>query len=96
MNSSAARLFAVIVVTLSIMACGKKMGIPENDVFTLYANAPSDKFWRSHEATFDTPYGAEFNAHKCERAQRLLQDDWHATVKTADVKFWCEKGRYRK
>ena len=90
------RLCAVVVFgALSTVACSEK-GIHDADAFTLYSNAPSDKFSRLHEATFDTHYSSEFNALKCERVQRLLQEWYNVETKTSDVKFWCEKGRYKK
>ena len=90
------RLVAAIVFgALFTVACSDK-GIHDIDVFTLYSNAPSDKFYRLHEATFDTHYGSEMNAHHCERVQQLLQRWYNTETKTSDVKFWCEKGRYKK
>jgi hypothetical protein len=87
---------AIAMVTLlSLVACAEKQ-VPDSDIFTLYSNAPSDKFARLHEATFDARQAVEMNAHHCERVQRLLQEWYNTTTKTTDVKFWCEKGRYRK
>ena len=71
----------------------------EIDVFTLYRSVPSDPMFRVHVATFDAAGpeggGSEFynwsNAKNCERAQQMFQaqPDWK------DVKFWCEKGRFK-
>lgn len=85
----------IVFCAFFTVACSDK-GIHDGDVFTLYSNAPSDKFVRLHEATFDTHYGSEMNSHHCERAQKLLQSWYNTETKTSDVKFWCEKGRYKK
>lgn len=88
---SAALVFCALFTT----ACSEN-DIHEEDIFTLYSSATSDKFARLHEATFDTHYGSELNAHHCERTQRLVQEWYNTETKTSEVKFWCEKGRYRK
>jgi hypothetical protein len=73
---------------------------PEVDVFTLYRNVPSDETFRVHVATFDAtgsdgkgdPFYNWSNTKNCERASRMFQaqPDWKG------VKFWCEKGRFKK
>ncbi|MBE0627765.1 MAG: hypothetical protein IH606_23480 [Burkholderiales bacterium] len=92
-------VFAAIAISLLLAACGEKDN-PDEAIFTLYSSAPSDQFFRGHEATFDAYLKSEdafWNAKKCERVARLLQENWQAEVsKTISVRFWCEKGRYRK
>ena len=96
MRIEKAQIVTVVVISALFTAACSEKGIHDGDVFTLYSNAPSDKFARLHEATFDTHYGSEFNSFKCERVQRLVQEWYNAETKTNDVKFWCEKGRYKK
>ena len=90
------QMVAVVVISVLLTAACSEKGVHDGDVFTLYSNAPSDQFARLHEATFDAHYGSEFNSAKCESVQRLLQEWYNTETKTNDVKFWCEKGRYKK
>jgi len=88
---------ALILITVTA-ACGDKE--PEVEVFTLYRNVPSDETFRVHVATFDAAghegRGSHFynwsNAKNCERAAKMFQ----AQPEWQDVKFWCEKGRFKK
>ena len=87
-----------LVTSFFIAACAQKE--PKVEVFTLYRNVPSDETFRVHVATFDASGGKEIgsdyynwsNMKNCERAQQMFQTqpDWK------DVKFWCEKGRFKK
>lgn len=98
MNNFIAPLIAALSVGYFLVACDKT-ATPDNYVYTLYRNAPSDPAFRVHVATFDSKAyssGNEmdefFNKKNCERVQTMFQSqpDW------ADVKFWCEKGPYKK
>ena len=94
MNTSIKRLCAILAASSIVVACGNKE--PDVEVFTLYRNVPSDQAFRVHVATFDAGKGDEFynwsNFKNCERAQQMFQaqPDWQ------DVRFWCEKGRFKK
>ena len=98
MNTSIKPLCAILAASFLVVACSNKE--PEVEVFTLYRNVPSDQAFRVHVATFDSSgydgKGDEFhnwgNFKNCERAQQMFQaqPDWK------DVKFWCEKGRFKK
>jgi hypothetical protein len=98
MNISIKSLSAVLIASFLNAACGDKE--PEVEVFTLYRNVPSDQTFRVHIATFDAAgtsgKGSDFynwsNMKNCERAQQMFQaqPDWK------DVRFWCEKGRFKK
>ncbi len=60
-------------------------------VFALYRNSVTDENMRIHVATFDATDGEPYNRGNCEQAQLLFQNQ--PGVK---VKFWCEKGRFKK
>ena len=73
--------------------------------YTLYSNHPTNNSARFHEATFDTQSGsdsktwADNNLFLCQRAADSIQKHYSestASLKNSDVKFWCEKGRYKK
>jgi len=66
-------------------------GPSDAEIFTLYRNSVTDEKMRIHVATFDAAEKEEYNRGNCEQAQVLFQGQ--PGVK---VKFWCEKGRYRK
>ena len=88
---------ALLAVATVIAGCTDASG-PE--VFTLYRNVPSDQGFRVHVATFDATghdgRASDFynlsNMNNCERARDMFQalPDWKG------VKFWCEKGRFKK
>ena len=90
-------LFALITSTL-VMGCGNS--IKEQDYsYTLYRNAPSDPSFRVHVATFNSKAysnGEELdelvNKKNCELVQSMYEKlpDW------SDLKFWCEKGLFKK
>ena len=46
---------------------------------------------RVHIATFNADEDESYNKENCETAQELFQKQSGVTVK-----FWCEKGKYRK
>jgi hypothetical protein len=89
-----------IVLIASFLSTSWGANEPEIDVFTLYRNVSSDEAFRVHVATFDATgtngKGSDFynwsNMKNCERARLMFQSqpDWK------DVKFWCEKGRFKK
>ncbi len=99
------KLLSILASILSLAGCNKPS---DEHIFTLYSSYRSN---RIHVATFDaSPKSlndeafekkflevfAENNFHTCNKAALLFQKDWDATVKTAEIKYWCEKGRYRK
>jgi hypothetical protein len=98
MNNSIKSLSVILAASFFVVACGQKESKVE--VFTFYRNVPSDQTFRVHVGTFDASgpdgKGDEFdnfsNFKNCERAQQMFQaqPDWK------DVKFWCEKGRFKR
>ena len=83
-----ARAHYVIVLAYSavLLGCGGY-----SDSFTLYRASPMDPLMRIHIATFDTDQGAKYNHENCNTSATLFQLQSGVTVK-----YWCEKGSYKK
>lgn len=100
-----AKLNAVLIVglaMLSVSGCGEK-DVPDDQVFTLYQNAPSDPSARIGLATFDMKWGDANNHYYCTKFAGFVQAEWDANGGKAtlvpgvkEVRHWCEKGRYKK
>lgn len=60
-------------------------------VYTLYRNSMALENIRYHIATFDSADGQDYNEKNCWRAADLFQ-----AQKGVGVRFWCEKGRFKK
>ena len=91
---------------LALIGCDQSN---DDHIFTLYSNYRNNN--RLHVATFDaTPNSwsdkktdeqfkklfTEENSNECNKVAELLAKEWVNTVKNNDVRYWCEKGRYRK
>ena len=92
--------FNFVAATLCMAACSEQ-SVPESDLFTLYStNFPYDH-GRSGVATFDLAK-EPFNSTMCQEAAELYQADFEKRKKAnnwnADTKmrYWCEKGRFKK
>jgi hypothetical protein len=59
--------------------------------FTLYRSSPIDPNMRIHVASFDSTDGEAYNRENCELAAQLFKAQPGVTVR-----YFCEKGRYRK
>lgn len=95
------RWFIIAVVAHGLAAC-REDSVPENQVFTLYQNAPSDPSARVAVATFDMRWGEKNNYYYCQKFAAFLQAEWDTNggkqthiPGVKDVRHWCEKGRYR-
>ncbi len=75
----------IILISLFLMSCS------QNESYTLYRNSVVDKTMRLHVATFDAKDGEKYNQENCEIARELFQKQ-----DGVKVKFWCEKGVFRK
>ncbi len=97
--------FYTVLLSLTLIGCDKKN---DEHIFTLYSSYMNN---RIHVATFDaTPISwddkktdeqfkkmfTEENFSECNKVASLLLADWKSTVKTEEIKYWCEKGKYRK
>lgn len=65
----------------------------DGDTYTLYRSSPVDSNMRIHVATFDARVASAdpYNKANCEIAAGLFSNQAGVTVK-----YWCEKGPYRK
>ena len=78
-------LAAIVTITLPLVGC-------QNDdaTYTLYRNSVTDSSMRIHVATFDSTDGAAYNLENCNVAAGL-----YAAQPGVEVKFHCEKGRFK-
>jgi hypothetical protein len=81
--------FLLISFTLifSIVGCE----LIDDSTFTLYRSSMTDSNMRVHVATFDTDNEVAYNQGNCDLARDLFQSQ-----QGVKVKFWCEKGGFRK
>ena len=98
----------ILLMALFVTGCVKSdvPATPESVVFTLYTNTISDPYYRIHIATFDSyvDFSAEvdaiLNKKYCDEAAVSFQSNFLETTKgiaDADrVRYWCEKGRFKK
>ena len=65
----------------------------DDDVYTLYRDSAlvNGQEMRIHVATFDAVDGESYNRENCQIGQGLFQNQPGVTVR-----YWCEKGRFRK
>lgn len=75
------------LLVLLLLGCQR----PDADTYVLYRDSPNIPEMRIHVATFDSDNGDTYNRETCGLTRDRFQE--HATRR---VKFWCEKGRYRK
>src|SRR3954451_24820841 len=59
--------------------------------YTLYRDSMALEKARIHVASFDAADGAEYNAENCRVAQDLF-----ASQPGVKVRYWCEKGRFKR
>ena len=79
-------LLGVSVIGLAFLAA-----CSDDNAYTLYRDSPISASMRIHVATFDTSDGDAYNKENCQLAERLFQQQPGVTVK-----FWCEKGTFKK
>jgi len=65
--------------------------LSESQAYTLYRDSPTGKDLRLHIATFDASESEDYNRENCIIASKLFPAQPGVTVR-----YWCEKGRYRK
>lgn len=98
-------IISAILLSITLIGCSKSN---DEHIFTLYSSYRNN---RLPVATFDTEpiswkdkntdeqfikWFAEDNFKECSKVAKLLENEWVNTVKNNDIKYWCEKGRYRK
>jgi hypothetical protein len=80
------RALILTLVALALSGCGES-----DTAFTLYRSSQQSPLMRIHVATFDTADGEKYNQENCQIASELFAKQPGVTVR-----YWCEKGRYRK
>ena len=93
MISSYRLIIAAMLVALGSTGAFAEFGtkVSKDRVYTLYRNSVLDENNRIHVATFDADEEEDYNKGNCDIAQGLFQQQ--PTVK---VKYWCEKGYFKK
>jgi hypothetical protein len=94
-----------LLFSLALLGCSKNN---DDHVYSLYSSYKNN---RLHVATFDTTpiswddkktdaqfkkWIEEENFIGCKKVAVLLEKDWKNTVQTDEIKYWCEKGRFRR
>lgn len=77
-----------------IFVCGLWSAIfggGDGATYTLYRNSVPDVLMRIHVSTFDAADGEEYNQENCEIAASLFREQ-----PGVSVRYWCEKGSYRR
>lgn len=85
-----ARWVGFVTITWASISLAQAQSRNE-DSYTLYRNSVSFADMRIHVATFDAEDGEQYNKENCNLARELF-------VKQPGVivKYWCERGRFRK
>ena len=99
--TSIIRSLVIVAVALGLAACSEK-SLPELEIYTLYSSNYPTENGRSGVATFDLANIPELNGQICQESADLFQADfekkkrengWSANTK---MRYWCEKGRFKK
>lgn len=90
-NIISALFLSITLASVANAAIGLRA--PEDIVYTLYRSSavPGGELKRIHVATFDAAGGEDYNLENCNIVRQLLQAQPGVTVK-----YWCEKGYFRK
>lgn len=80
------RLLALCLPLFLIASCNDDSG-----QYTLYRNSALDAKMRVHVASFDSSDGDAYNSENCQVAEGLF-----VAQPGVQVRYWCEKGRFRK
>jgi len=80
-----------ILLWFTVSCSGSEQKVSRDRVFTLYRDSVTDQNIRIHIATFDVDEKETYNKENCSVAQELFKNQ--PGVK---VKYWCEKGYFKK
>lgn len=80
----------LLLLAIALSGCSAA-GMNEDQIFTLYRGSPLDANMRIHVATFDATDGEAYNRENCEIAAKVFKEQPGVTVR-----YFCEKGRYKK
>ena len=91
-NLCMAGLVAILCAIAALVGCTRPIPT-EDSVYTLYRSSALENgsSMRIHVASFDSSDGEDYNRENCAVGQNLFQSQGGVAVR-----FWCEKGRYRK
>lgn len=88
---------AILAISTAILAA-LAAGCSPSNTYTLYRDGASNSqlgvdlsAMRIHVASFDASESEDYNLDNCQTAQQLFQSQPGVTVR-----YWCEKGRYKK
>lgn len=76
--------FVLLLLTLS--SCSP---YDDSGIYTLYRGSILGDL-RIHMATFDADEGESYNSYNCQLTADLIM-----AIPGVEVKYWCEKGRFR-
>lgn len=82
---------ALVVAFAASFVVASEADAQDENVYTLYRNSVTDRALRIHIATFDANEGHAYNMENCQLAADLF-----AGQSGVSVRFWCERGRYRR
>jgi hypothetical protein len=85
-----ARWFGFLTITWASISFAQAQ-VRNDSCYTLYRNSKSFADMRIHVATFDAEDGEPYNKENCNVAQELFAKQPGVTVK-----YWCERGRFKK
>ncbi|MGG5890989.1 hypothetical protein ACLF3G_28315 [Falsiroseomonas sp. HC035] len=74
-----------VILALGVAVCG------DSTAYTLYRGSVVGDHLRIHIAAFDASDGATYNRENCQTAANLF-----ARQPGVSVRYWCEKGGYRR
>lgn len=80
-----------LAIALGFALCVTGCGVSEGNVYTLYRHGVGMPSMRIHLATFDADEKEDYNRENCEIAAELF-----AAQPGVTVRYWCEKGRFKK
>jgi hypothetical protein len=69
-----------------LVTCGES-----SNTYALYRASPTDANMRIHIATFNAEQNEAYNRENCDVAAKLFQSQ-----PGVSVRYWCEKGAFRK
>jgi hypothetical protein len=77
--------------TLGFLHTGIALAQADSTIFTLYRNSAKDAAMRLHVATFDAKEDESYNRENC-----LVASNLFAAQPGVKVRYFCEKGRFRR
>jgi hypothetical protein len=78
-------------LTLALLLGAAGCTDDDSGSYTLYRDSVTGPGMRLHIATFDSKDGEDYNRENCRIATTLFQEQ-----PGVRVKYWCEKGRFRR